>query len=75
MLNGSRPPLSSSMRCIRERSPVDSLTILTLSMVSDIRTNSCGLISIPLVAHHDRNLDRVTVAEKMLKNFAFESLQ
>jgi hypothetical protein len=44
-------------------------------MVSNIRTNSSGLISTPLVAgvvvHHDHNPDRIANAEKMLKDIAF----
>jgi len=47
-------------------------------MGSNIRTNSSGLISTPLVAgllHHDENPDRIANAEKMLKISRFESFQ
>ena len=47
-------------------------------MVSNIRTNSSGLISTPLVAvvvPHDQNPDRIANAEKSLKKSRSESLQ
>ncbi len=38
------------MRCMRVRSPVDSLTMVTLSMDSNMRTSNSGGMSTPLVA-------------------------
>jgi hypothetical protein len=60
----------AAARSIRERSPVDPLTIVRLSMVSNIRTQFrahidpvCGRV----VKYHDQNPDRIANAEKMLK--------
>jgi hypothetical protein len=65
------------MRCMRERSPVDSLTIETLSMLSDMRISNSGHIDracAGLLYAMIGNTDRVTNTEKMLKNFAFRKL-
>lgn len=57
------------------RSPVDSSTIVTLSMFSNICTNSSGLISTPLVAGLLSIMIEMPIAianaEKILKDFAF----
>nr|WP_255614016.1 hypothetical protein [Saccharopolyspora sp. 6V] len=48
--NGTSPPPSRTMRCIRVMSPLDSLIATTFGIVSTRSTRNSGGRSMPLVA-------------------------